>query len=77
MKDKANHPNFTPDGWHTVTPRIVAQDAKDLVEFLRQVFDATGDYEVERPSVVKIGDSMIMISDAGIRNTMTAFSTFM
>ena len=73
MKDKDNHSNFTPDGWHTITPRIVSEDAKALVEFLRQVFDASGDYESERPSIVKIGDSMIMISDAGIRNTMTAF----
>jgi uncharacterized glyoxalase superfamily protein PhnB len=71
MKD--DHSNFAPEGWHTVTPRIVAQDAKGFVEFLRQVFEASGDYETERPSILKIGDSMIMISEAGIRNVMTAF----
>jgi uncharacterized glyoxalase superfamily protein PhnB len=51
----------------------VVHDAKQLVEFLRQVFGATGDYRPDRPSVIKIGDSSAMISDAGIRNAMTAF----
>lgn len=69
----ANHSKFTPEGWHTVTPRIVVEDVTQLIEFLRQVFGATGDYETGRPSVIKIGDSIVMISDAGVRNTMTAF----
>jgi len=34
----------TPEDWHTVTPRLVANDAKQLVEFLKNVFAATGDY---------------------------------
>jgi uncharacterized glyoxalase superfamily protein PhnB len=64
---------FVPEGWHTVTPRVVAHDAKLLVEFLRQVFGATGEYRQETPSEVRIGDSVVMISDAGIRSPMTAF----
>jgi PhnB protein len=63
----------TPEGWHTVTPRIVAQNAEQLVSFLRQVFDATGDYQTDRPSIIMIGDSMIMISEAGIRKPVPAF----
>ena len=35
---------IAPEGWHTVTPRIVARDARQLIEFLRAVFEATGDY---------------------------------
>ena len=58
---------------HTVTPRIVAQDARQLVDFIKLVFDATGDYSAERPAVITIGDSNIMISDAGVRNAMSAF----
>jgi len=58
---------------HTVTPRIVAQDARQLVDFIKRVFDATGDYSSERPAVITIGDSNIMISDAGVRNAMPAF----
>ena len=68
---KSNH--FTPEGWHSVTPRIVAHDARQLVEFLKQVFGATGEYRPDIPSVIEIGDSMLMISDAGIRSPMPAF----
>jgi len=73
MKETSNRSDFTPEGWHTVTPRIVAHDAKQLVEFLEQVFGASGEYQQDRPSVIGIGDSMVMISDAGIRSPMTAF----
>jgi len=68
-----NRSRFTPEGWHTVTPRIVVRDAEGLVEFLMRVFGATGNYRPDLPSVVKIGDSIIMISNAGIRNSMPAF----
>ena len=64
---------FTPAGWHSITPRIVVHDARALVEFLQRVFDATGDYRRDAPTELKIGDSVIMISDAGIRSPMTAF----
>src|SRR5262245_41101441 len=64
---------FTPMGWPTVIPRIVVPQAQQLVEFIRHVFGATGEYHSERPAVLSIGDSMIMISDAGIRDTMCAF----
>jgi len=70
MKEKSH---FTPPGWHTVTPRIVAHDAKQLVEFLQHVFGATGEYRQDRPSEVRIGDSLVMVSDADVRSPMTAF----
>jgi uncharacterized glyoxalase superfamily protein PhnB len=62
-----------PEGWHTVTPRIVAHDARLLVEFLKRVFGATGEYRQAAPSEVRIGDSVIMISEAGDRSPVTAF----
>jgi len=58
---------------HTVTPRIVANGAEQLVEFLRSVFEATGEYHAERPSEIVIGDSTILISESGERSPMTAF----
>ena len=64
---------LVPEGWHTVTPRIVVDEAKGLVEFLKRVFGATGEYREGVPSEVRIGDSVIMISDAGARSPMTAF----
>lgn len=71
MKETQSH--FIPEGWHTVTPRIVVPDAEHLVEFLKKVFDASGDYRSDRPCVLTIGDSMLMISDLGVRMTMNAF----
>ncbi|GAA0722962.1 VOC family protein [Dokdonella soli] len=72
MTDANNH-RFIPDGWHAVTPRIVVQDARRLVEFLTRVFAATGEFQEDRPSVVRLGDSNVMVSDAGIRSPQTAF----
>lgn len=57
----------TPKGWHTLTPRIFAQDTKQLVAFLKSTFLATGEYFESRPTVLKIGDSTIMVSDAQAR----------
>lgn len=73
MNEESERPHFIPEGWHTVTPRIVSPDPGQLVEFVKQVFNATGDYRSDRPSVVTIGDSMLMISDAGVRKPMSAF----
>ena len=63
----------TPRGWHSVTPRIVAHDSERLIEFLRRVFGATGNYHPDRPAEMKIGDSILMVTEAGVREPMTAF----
>jgi len=65
--------SFAPPGWRSVTPRIVAQDAPGLVRFLEQVFGATGECRTDGPSVITLGDSMIMVSEAGPRPTTPAF----
>jgi len=65
--------NAPPAGWHSITPRIVVHHAEELVAFLTQVFNATGEYQTDRPSIVTIGDSMIMISDDGVRDPVGAF----
>jgi len=62
-----------PEGWHTITPRIVVNQAREFVDFLKQVFLATGDYEDQRPTVVQIGDSKIMVTEAGVRPASRAF----
>jgi hypothetical protein len=67
MNAGSHSSRFTPEGWRTVTPRIVALDAQELVAFIKSVFGATGEYRPDRPAVLNIGDSMIMISEAGIR----------
>src|SRR5204863_9980100 len=73
MRQSNDRSPFTPDGWRTVTARIVAEPAEGLVQFVKDVFDATGDYRSDRPAVLTIGDSMVMISDAGARSPMPAF----
>ena len=65
--------HFTPDGWHTVTPRIVVEGARDCVAFIKRAFGATGDYRAEAPAVLTLGDSIVMVSDVGARGASTAF----
>jgi uncharacterized glyoxalase superfamily protein PhnB len=62
-----------PQGWHTITPRLVVADPAMLVEFLKRAFDATGDFRVDRPSQIGIGDSLVMVSGVGPREAMPAF----
>jgi PhnB protein len=56
-----------------VTPRIFAEGADALVEFVREVFGASGDYRDSRPTELKIGDSIVMIADASARRPTPAF----
>ena len=65
--------NGTPPGWHSVTSRIVVRDSEGFVGFVRFVFEASGEYRSDRPTIVTIGDSVIMISEAGTRKVMTSF----
>jgi PhnB protein len=62
-----------PEGWHSVTPRLVVHDTARLVQFLKHAFGATGDHQPDRPSVIRIGDSVVMVSGVGPRAAMTAF----
>src|SRR6266850_8358056 len=62
-----------PEGWHNVTPRLVVHDTAMLVDFLKQAFGATGDFRTDRPSLIRIGDSLIMVSGVGPRDAMPAF----
>ena len=62
-----------PEGWHSVTPRIVVQDVAKLVEFLKHAFGASGELKTDRPSIMKIGDSLVMVNGVGPRAAMPAF----
>ena len=59
--------NPIPQGFHSVTPYIIASDASKLIDFLKQAFDAKeiDRFETENSimhAIVQIGDSKIMIS---------------
>jgi PhnB protein len=61
------------EGYRSVTPRIVVDDVTGLVQFLRDVFSATGDLDPGRPAEVRIGDSVVMISSTAEREPFPAF----
>jgi len=56
-----------------VIPRLVVHDVARLVQFLRQTFDASGEVHDERPAVVGIGDSLVMVSGTGARDPVPGF----
>jgi PhnB protein len=62
-----------PHGWRSLTPRIVTDDVHGLVEFIRATFAATGDVPEDRPAVLRIGDSNLMVSGVGPRPAIAAF----
>ena len=59
-----------PEGFHSVTPYLVVEGAKKLLEFLQQAFDAKVMERMERPdgvighAEVLIGDSTVMLAEA-------------
>ena len=62
-----------PQGWHSVTPRLVVHEPAKLVRFLKHTFGAGGDFAVDAPSQIRIGDSIVMVSGVGPRDPRPAF----
>lgn len=60
-------------GYRSVTPRIVVCDVAAQVDFLRAVFDASGDVDPARPAEIRIGDSLIMVTSAATRDLFPGF----
>jgi PhnB protein len=59
-------------GWHTVTPRIIVAEPEALVGFLKATFGAQGEFRPRFPTELKIGDSVIMVSDGGGQRASTS-----
>ena len=57
-----------PDGYHTITPYIVLEDASAGIEFYKKAFDAKARGKMPTPdgrlmhAEIQIGDSIIMMS---------------
>jgi len=65
---------FRPEGWPTVIPRLLTNDVVGLVNFLRTTFHARGEVREGVPTEVRIGDSIIMVSDGGgVREPLAGF----
>ena len=56
---------FQPDGWPTVIPRVFTEDVGGVVGFLESVFGARGQLRAGAPAEMRIGDSLILVSDGG------------
>ena len=60
----------TPDGYATITPYLVVEDATAYLDFLANAFDGVERMRMEMPdgvighAEVEIGDSVVMVSDA-------------
>jgi PhnB protein len=62
-----------PAGYHSVTSRMVVADVAAEVAFLRAAFGATGEIRSDRPAEIRIGDSLVLVSAAGLREPFPAF----
>ena len=61
--------NPIPDGYHTVTPYLIMNNAAGAIEFYKRAFGATETMRIELPpgkvghAEIRIGDSAIMLAD--------------
>jgi uncharacterized glyoxalase superfamily protein PhnB len=68
-----------PDGYHTVTPFLNVKGAAEAIEFYKKAFGAEEQSRMPGPdgklmhAVIKIGDSVVMLSDA-VMNAPTTSS---
>lgn len=62
-----------PEGWHALTPRLFVHEAAKLVDFLKYAFGATGTFRTDGPSEIRIGDSIVMVGEVGVREAMPTF----
>jgi len=73
MKNEKKKPSKSvkviPDGFHSVTPFLIAKGATDLIDFITNAFDGrvtsimNGDNNIVIHATVQIGNSNIMIAD--------------
>ena len=59
-----------PEGYHTITPYLVVQDAPALLDFVKQVFDAKENFRSTggaggMHADIALGDSRMMIGGGG------------
>jgi len=60
-----------PDGYHTITPYLTVKGVANLIEFLKRAFNATITEHMAEPdgtvrhAEAKIGDSIVMMGEAG------------
>ena len=69
MSDQVNP---IPEGYHTVTPYLILQDAAQALEFYKEAFGAIEIVRMANPdgkvghAEIKIGDSMLMLGEEAL-----------
>jgi len=62
-----------PTRYRTVMPRLVVDDVASTVGFLREVFGAEGDVSEGRPSEIRLGECVLLVSGTPEREAFPAF----
>ncbi|HWU77521.1 MAG TPA: VOC family protein [Rhodanobacter sp.] len=62
-----------PLDWPSVIPRLSVANPSQCVDFLRDVFGARGAFNSDRPSEMRIGESLIMVGDVVERSPTSSF----
>jgi PhnB protein len=66
---KASKVKPIPDGYHSLTPYLIVDDARRAIEFYKKAFDATELYRFDAPdgkiahAELQIGNSRFMLAD--------------
>jgi uncharacterized glyoxalase superfamily protein PhnB len=67
-----------PDGYQTVTPYLIVDDAAELIDFTKRAFGAEETFRMPGSggaimhAEIRIGDSVVMLSDASPENPPTS-----
>ncbi len=67
-----------PDGYHTVTPYLIVDRAAELIDFTKRAFGAEEMFRMPgrggaiMHAEIRIGDSVVMLSDASTENPSTS-----
>jgi PhnB protein len=51
----------------------LVHEAAKLVDFLKHAFSATGTFRTDGPSEIRIGDSIVVVGEVGVREAMPTF----
>jgi PhnB protein len=72
-----------PEGYHSVTPYVLVDDAKSVLEFAKHVFEAEELVNMSTPdgkighAEIRIGDSIIMMADASTSDQGVSMPTLL
>ncbi|GEM_PF-6867432 len=64
---------FIPAEWPRAVPRLLAPEPERLFASVAHVFEARGEYRRSAPSEPRIGDSIVLLCDAAVRDVAGAF----